>query len=229
MKRCSKCGVVKGADDFYRQETGRDGLRSHCKACDCLYAAQYRERARGSGLVHRKIAPQKKREYRRRYNKKNPEAKRLSDRRYAEKHPGRQAAWRLANPEKAQIIDRRRCAKRRATSKGRINARMGTRIWECLQGGKRHKAWQALVGYTLHDLMRHLEKHFLVGMTWGNYGQWHIDHKIPLAAFNFEKPSDIDFRRAWALKNLQPMWAVDNIKKSARLEKPFQPSLAIAI
>ena len=64
-------------------------------------------------------------------------------------------------------------------------------------------------------------------MIWGNYGDWHIDHKIPISAFNFTKPEHEDFKRCWALSNLQPLWAKDNISKNAKLEKHFQPSLAI--
>jgi hypothetical protein len=65
-------------------------------------------------------------------------------------------------------------------------------------------------------------------MTWGNYGQWHVDHKIPISAFNYETPDDIDFKRCWALKNLRPMWAKENISKGAKLDKPFQPALALS-
>lgn len=75
----------------------------------------------------------------------------------------------------------------------------------------------------------HLERQFLPGMTWENHGRfgWHIDHIIPLSAFNFETPDHIDFKRAWALSNLQPLWWQDNLKKRAKIEGAFQPSLAI--
>jgi 5-methylcytosine-specific restriction endonuclease McrA len=67
------------------------------------------------------------------------------------------------------------------------------------------------------------------GMTWENYGTtWHIDHKIPIAAFNFERPDDIDFRLCWSLKNLQPLEVTKNLSKGGRVENPFQPSLAIS-
>lgn len=58
-------------------------------------------------------------------------------------------------------------------------------------------------------------------------GKIHIDHKIPLSAHNFTKPEHSDFKKAWALKNLQPMWAIDNMKKGAKLKKHFQPSLLL--
>lgn len=84
------------------------------------------------------------------------------------------------------------------------------------------------IGYSIEALKRHLEKQFLPGMTWENYGKWHIDHIIPKAAFNIESVNDIDFKRCWALKNLRPLWAHDNCSKRDTLEKPFQPSLTIA-
>ena len=36
----------------------------------------------------------------------------------------------------------------------------------------------------------------------------------------------IDFKRAWALSNLQPLEAKINIVKGARITRPFQPALA---
>jgi 5-methylcytosine-specific restriction endonuclease McrA len=64
-------------------------------------------------------------------------------------------------------------------------------------------------------------------MSWDNCNEWHIDHIIPKAAFNYEKPEDIDFKKCWALKNLQPLWAKENHEKKDKLLKPFQPSLQI--
>jgi 5-methylcytosine-specific restriction endonuclease McrA len=65
-------------------------------------------------------------------------------------------------------------------------------------------------------------------MNWENYGSyWHIDHKIPISVFNFEKPEDYDFKRCWNLKNLQPLEKFKNMSKGNRLDKHFQPSLAI--
>ena len=50
---------------------------------------------------------------------------------------------------------------------------------------------------------------------------------IPKSAFNFETAEDADFKKCWALENLQPLWAKDNLRKSNKIHKPFQPSLAI--
>ncbi len=117
--------------------------------------------------------------------------------------------------------------KRKTNPDFRLNCSMHTAISRCLKNEKGGEKWLALVDYSVDDLKKHLEKQFTDGMTWGNYGKngWHIDHKIPLSVFNFTKPEHEDFRRCWALKNLQPMWAIENIKKHAKITKPFQPSL----
>jgi hypothetical protein len=82
-----------------------------------------------------------------------------------------------------------------------------------------------LVGYSLDRLRRHLERKFLPGMSWANMGSWHVDHIIPVSVFNFKTAEDVDFKKCWALKNLQPLWAADNMAKKNKLDKPFQPSL----
>jgi hypothetical protein len=96
-----------------------------------------------------------------------------------------------------------------------IHERMSAGIKNSLRDGKGGRSWEALVGFTIADLMRHLERQFQPGMSWGNRGEWHIDHILPLASFNFDTPDDPEFKAAWALTNLRPLWALDNIQKSA--------------
>ena len=87
-------------------------------------------------------------------------------------------------------------------------------------GSKAGRHWEVLVGYTRDEAKTHLEKRFSTGMTWENHGTcWHIDHILPIAAFNFERPEDIDFKRCWSLKNLQPLYAKDNMSKGAKYNK----------
>ena len=117
--------------------------------------------------------------------------------------------------------------KRETDSKFKLNGNISSGISGSLEGNKNGRHWEDLVGYTLNDLKNHLEKLFQSGMTWKNYGEWHIDHKIPKAAFNFTRPEHVDFKKCWALKNLQPLWAKENMLKGAKLDKPFQPSLKI--
>ncbi len=76
-----------------------------------------------------------------------------------------------------------------------------------------------LIGCTITDLRAHLEVLFLPGMTWENRRLWHIDHIRPCKSFDL---IDIAQRHAcfhWS--NLQPLWAHDNLTKSARLDHPL--------
>lgn len=71
-----------------------------------------------------------------------------------------------------------------------------------------------ILGYGGEELKAHIESLFQPGMTWENYGMWHIDHKIPISLmtlFGVTEPALIN-----ALSNLQPMWAIDNLAKGNR-------------
>lgn len=81
---------------------------------------------------------------------------------------------------------------------------------------KEGRSWREFVDYSLEELMQHLERQLLPGMTWGNQGEWHIDHIIPQSSFRFSSPDDPEFKACWALSNLRPMWAKENIQKNAR-------------
>ncbi len=112
--------------------------------------------------------------------------------------------------------------------KNKLRRNISKAILRSLKGGKKGNDWEILVGYGKYDLIAHLEAQFTEGMSWGNYGKWHVDHIIPQSRFNFNSYNDIDFKRCWSLSNLQPLWAIDNTNKSDLIDKPFQPSLAIS-
>jgi 5-methylcytosine-specific restriction endonuclease McrA len=173
----------------------------------------------------------KTRECNKKWRLANPDKVGKAQKRFRLAHPERVRAWKkrwkLANPEAVREHCRRGNLKRISTPKGKLNQNMASKISRSLQGIKAGRHWESLVGYTVEQLKRHLEKQFQSGMTWDNYGQWHIDHIVPASAFNFIVPEDIDFKNAWNLKNLRPLWAGDNLKKWAKLERPFQPSLNI--
>lgn len=98
-----------------------------------------------------------------------------------------------------------------------VNENVRNAIRVSLQGAKAGRHWEALVGYALAELMRHLERQFLPGMTWENYGPvWHVDHIVPLSSFHFDSAEHPDFRAAWAITNLRPLWAEENLEKRAQ-------------
>lgn len=74
-----------------------------------------------------------------------------------------------------------------------------------------------ILQYTPEELITHLENQFKDGMSWDNYGEWHVDHIKPISSFNIQKIGDSDFMDCWKLENLQPLWGEENIRKSNKL------------
>lgn len=106
--------------------------------------------------------------------------------------------------------------RRKANPAFTVNERMSAGVRYSLAAGKQGSSWEALVGYTKDDLVAHLERQFLPGMSWDRREDFHIDHIIPLASFKFTTADDPEFRAAWALSNLRPLWAIENITKNDR-------------
>jgi hypothetical protein len=72
------------------------------------------------------------------------------------------------------------------------------------------------LGCSIADLKTYLENKFTENMTWDNYGDWHIDHILPLDSFNLTDREQ--FKQAVHYTNLQPLWAQDNLIKGATLQ-----------
>ena len=71
------------------------------------------------------------------------------------------------------------------------------------------------IGCSPGFLRNHIESLFKPGMTWGNYGEWHIDHIVPLSWFPFDEDPDLLFVAShWT--NLQPLWGKENMSKGNR-------------
>lgn len=102
----------------------------------------------------------------------------------------------------------------------RLNRCTSSSLNRCLKYhnlSKDNKHWESLVGYTKKELKEHLEILFQPGMSWNNYGKWHIDHKIPQAFFTYTSTEDVEFKYCWSLNNLQPLWAKDNLSKADKI------------
>jgi len=127
--------------------------------------------------------------------------------------------WREDNKEHVNKYKRDYERKRRAEDpKYRLGVRTRTAVWQLLKerGIKKTNKTFELLGYTIEELMTHLEKQFTEGMTWDNYGEWHVDHIRPMTSFNFTSSDDPEFKECWDLSNLQPLWWNDNLSKGPR-------------
>jgi len=94
-----------------------------------------------------------------------------------------------------------------------------TAIYQVLKESnvEKNKHYFDILQYTPEQLITHLENKFTDKMTWDNYGEWHVDHKLPITHFNISEMGDSEFIKCWSLDNLQPMWGDENIKKSNKL------------
>ncbi len=95
----------------------------------------------------------------------------------------------------------------------RVNLR--TRLRIALRDNQKVGSAIRDLGCTVEELKSHLESKFTDGMNWENHGKWHIDHIKPLSLFNLVDREEL--REAVNWRNLQPMWAIDNVKKGNKV------------
>jgi hypothetical protein len=127
---------------------------------------------------------------------------------------GRVRRYQQRNLEKVRAGRRAYQAKRRADPVQRTIDAIRRRMRRVIKG--KTKGAFVLLGYTAEQLRDHLALQFQPGMTWSNYGlygdKWHVDHKCPVSSFKL--PDELV--ECFALENLQPLWAADNLRKHAR-------------
>lgn len=196
IRICAKCGQSKPATEQYFVKRSRlaSGIAAHCRECHRMAARQrYASNAdrEAAAARHRRIV--------------NPDAVAATKSRY-----------RAAHGDRLKKYCRDRSAAYRATPAGALNTRMGAALRTGLRRNKGGTAWPSLVGYSLDQLVSHLERQFEPGMGWHNMDRWHIDHIIPVSSFAYQTADDAEFSAAWALQNLRPMWARENQSKGAR-------------
>jgi hypothetical protein len=141
---------------------------------------------------------------------------------------GQQLAWIKANRPLLQAISRARDRvdvavkgsyihnRQKLDVEFRLLQRIRNRISAVLKGRAKDSSTLCLIGCTLPELRAHIEKQFTAGMSWANYGKWHVDHIRPCASFNFSDPTAS--LQCFHYTNLQPMWREDNAKKNSRWE-----------
>lgn len=183
----------------------------HIKAQRRAWRAAHPEQAKARHRAWRKLHPgydnawykahpEGARERARRQHTNNPEEHRKRCRQWRAAHPGYVAAWHRAR-KKVDVGFRLSCALR-------------SRLCKALKsrGLRKTTATMKLAGCSLNFLRNFLEAQFQPGMSWENYGAWHIDHLRPCAAFDLRDPAQQ--KECFHFSNLQPLWATENWKKN---------------
>ncbi len=102
--------------------------------------------------------------------------------------------------------------KRQSRPHERVRSNLSRRLWRILtdSGDKKQRSILAYLGCSSVEIAAHIEKQFINGMNWGNYGVfgWHIDHIIPCQRFNLAIEEHCLVCFNW--RNLRPLWGVEN-------------------
>lgn len=221
-KLCVGCEQLKKYDDFTKNKTKKDGLNNYCKLCQKHYREKNKEQIR---------------EYQKKYKQANKEKLFLQQTNYRKNNKQkiieRNKKYRLNNKEKIKLKYQQWSNKNREyiriyknqqyhnkhkhNIQNRLRSSLRSRIRLAIGKGKKCAKTMDLIGCSLSHLRKHIEKQFVDGMSWNNYGfyGWHIDHILPCSNFDLTDP--LQQKQCFHYTNLQPLWAKDNLKKSNKL------------
>ncbi len=186
MKKCTKCKIEKPLTEFYKDKNSKDGYGFYCKSCKNEWYNEWYKSNKESRAEYYQL----NKEYLTRGHQKYRSSKKEYYKEYNKNY----------FQSNKEIIYKRR--KEYRNNHPHIH-RWRMLLWNTLNSPKQDST-QKLLGYSATQLKEHLDKH---GMDWGNH---HIDHKIPLSWFKKDTPIHI----VNDLRNLQPLPAKENLKKS---------------
>jgi len=148
---------------------------------------------------------EKLKEFRKKYRDENKDKRKQYDKEYGGKNRER--------------INERRRKREKTNNIARLRRVLRHRIYDSIKKNYSIKAYktQELLGCTVLEVRKHLEKQFKEGMSWENYGHktWHIDHIIPCASFDLTDPEQQ--KKCFHYTNLQPLWASENLSKGSKI------------
>jgi len=135
---------------------------------------------------------------------------------FRERRLAASAKWRKLNKEKFNA-SRQKWLDHDLSA--RLADRLRSRIRSALrsQSARKVSRLDELIGCRIEDLRGHLADKFQPGMSWENYGEWHVDHIVPCAAFDLTQPEGQ--RKCFHYSNLQPLWEKENIRKGKKCPK----------
>ena len=205
MKQCSTCGQIKPLDSFGNSSSSKDGKKNKCSECKKQEYLDNREKRIEQSREYYRLNKDRCIESSKKYREKNLKWYQNNNRVYYQKNMER-----MKENSKASFY------RRIESDIGfRILQRLRKRMWDATSGRVKSARTAELVGCSHDVLVSHIENQFTDGMTWENYGKWHLDHIIPCASFDLSKPKEQ--KKCFHYTNLQPLWAVDNIRKSDKL------------
>lgn len=147
---------------------------------------------------------------------KEQKEKYVNDINFKERTKNRATEYRKNNPEKKRKSDYLFLKNRRAVDplyrlRDSISANIRVRI------SKGEKKTFEILGCSIEEYKQYLEKMFSNEMSWDNYGEWEIDHIIPISFYDLSIKENI--YRAFNYRNTRPLLKIDNLIKSNSFDK----------
>ena len=200
---------IKETNKAYR-ETNKEKIKEYLKA----YKAANKEKIKETTKAYLKANKEKIKEKMKAYQGANKEKMEA----YREANKEKMQAYREANKEKRNEYSR---TYRKTNPEGKLIMNMRSRIFKIIKINQKvkNKRTLELLGCDGKFLKKHLQKKFSKGMSWNNYGEWHVDHIVPIDYFlkNFDF-NDVEIQKeCFNYKNLQPLWSIENIKKGSKI------------
>ena len=235
MKKCRICGLDKELEEFHKKKNMKDGHRNECKECVKDIQKKYKE---DPTFVEKRKQYDKKRyeenrdeilERKKEYHQENKEEINAKKREYYKNTEvkKRQKDWSkdYSTKHRKRLREQNRESIKNAQQKYRDEhphiIAWRSVLYSTLKrlGTKKEGHTIDELGYSAEELKVYIESKFTPGMTWENHGEWHIDHIIPVSAFN----EDADIKYVCGLSNLQPLWAttreIDGVVYEGNLNK----------
>lgn len=200
------------------------------------YALEYYYNNIEKYMEYRNNNKEERKKYDKEYNIMHKKEKRERDKKYRKANKEKikvcQKLYRNAHKQQRKEYDKIYFTQHK---KENINYRIATnlrvRLHSALKRGQKAGSAVLNLGCSIDDLKRIFQQKFyknsITGeqMTWDNYGKrgWHIDHIIPLSYFDLTDKEQIKI--ACNYKNLQPLWAEDNLKKIDNVPKNIKSLL----
>jgi len=207
MKKCTKCGEMKGYELFNKHSGKKDGFASNCKECEKQSridrADKIREYNKSEGgkkrtKTYKEKNKEKSSEYQKKYNSNlEPEVRRKRDREYMRKRKERDFIFKMAQG-------------------------LGSQLTQAYKSGgfkkpEKKKSMEDILGCSWEYFVEHMRSMYEEGMTDENNtrGGWHIEHILPKSLAYGESIEKL--YELFHYTNLRPLWEKENLSKSNKI------------
>ena len=92
-----------------------------------------------------------------------------------------------------------------------VRSQLYKRLCRALKGKVKPGSMKKNLGCTMEFFLDYIAEQFQLGMSWKNWGKWHIDHIQPLYSFDLTDPEQL--AKATHYTNLRPLWAAENLAR----------------